>query len=184
MDIQQYRHEQLTELTNDIGVYALLDLDRVKIYIGQSIDGIRTRVRRHLTSARSDVIANRLLDVWEVAYVSAWPMPGCTTEEINIVEAHLFNQFNNESPLMNGAIIQNPDSIPQLPIEETIQILPDDVIELRKTPSQRLPRQIAQFQALFEWILEVKNTEQLRLALQAHFSRLENYYENFISSNE
>ena len=30
-------------------------------------DGIRSRVARHLTSARSDIIANRQIDVWEIA---------------------------------------------------------------------------------------------------------------------
>jgi excinuclease UvrABC nuclease subunit len=45
-------------LTNTIGVYALCGLDGVPIYVGQSKDRIRARVRRHLTFARSDIIAN------------------------------------------------------------------------------------------------------------------------------
>ena len=54
-----FRQKALSKLTDEIGVYALCDLDEVPIYVGQSIDGIRSRVRRHLTSARSDIIANR-----------------------------------------------------------------------------------------------------------------------------
>jgi len=77
-DLQKYRTDQLKQLTAEIGVYALCDLDNVPIYLGQSKDAIRSRVRRHLTSARSDVIANRQIDVWEIAYVWAWPMPGKT----------------------------------------------------------------------------------------------------------
>jgi hypothetical protein len=61
-------------LTNKIGCYVLCDLDEVPIYVGQSVDGIRARVRRHLTSARSDIIANRQIDVWEIAYVWAYPV--------------------------------------------------------------------------------------------------------------
>ena len=49
----------MQSLTNEIGVYVLCDLDQAPIYVGQSTDGARARVRRHLTSARSDIIANR-----------------------------------------------------------------------------------------------------------------------------
>jgi hypothetical protein len=61
-------------LTNEIGVYALCDLDGVPIYVGQSTDGIKNRVRCHLTSARSDIIANRQIDAWEIAFVQAYPV--------------------------------------------------------------------------------------------------------------
>jgi len=182
MDVQEYRSNKLRELTNEIGVYALSDLDNVKIYVGQSVQGIRTRVRRHLTSARSDVVANRLLDVWEVAFVSGWPMPGATNDELNMVEAYLFHRYNEESPLMNGAIPPQPVDVPPIPEEQVVQILPDEVISLRQTAPLRLPRQIGQFQALFDWILEVKNNEQQRLALRAHFDRLRRYYENFLKA--
>jgi hypothetical protein len=45
---------------------------------GDRVWRVRKRVRRHLTGARSDIIANRQLDVWEVAFVDAWPLPGAT----------------------------------------------------------------------------------------------------------
>jgi hypothetical protein len=60
IDPKAYRARQIKDLTDQIGVYALCDLDGVPIYVGQSVDGIRSRVRRHLTSARSDIIANRI----------------------------------------------------------------------------------------------------------------------------
>jgi hypothetical protein len=72
--IQAYRRKQVRQIPTPIGVYALCDLDEVPVYVGQSTDGIQARVRRHLTSARSDVIANRQIDVWEIAYVWAWPV--------------------------------------------------------------------------------------------------------------
>jgi len=68
-----FRRRAVRTLTNDIGCYVLCDLDQVPIYVGQSIDGIRSRVNRHLTSARSDIIANRQIDVWEIAWVWAYP---------------------------------------------------------------------------------------------------------------
>jgi Uri superfamily endonuclease len=54
-----FRRKAVSKLTQAIGVYVLCDLDHVPIYVGQSVEGIRSRVRRHLTSARSDIIANR-----------------------------------------------------------------------------------------------------------------------------
>ena len=41
MDPKLYRTTQLRSLTNEIGVYALCDLDEVPVYVGQSVDGIR-----------------------------------------------------------------------------------------------------------------------------------------------
>ena len=108
--IQQYRAQQASLLPAPIGVYALCDLDEVPIYVGQSVDGIRARVRRHLTSARSDIIANRQVDVWEIAYVWAWPCENQDT--INSLEAFLFHQFDAQSRLMNGTIPANPESLP------------------------------------------------------------------------
>jgi len=64
-----YRKRAVRKLPTQIGVYVLCDLDQVPIYVGQSVDGIRSRVARHLTSARSDIIANRQIDVWEIAWV-------------------------------------------------------------------------------------------------------------------
>ena len=67
-----FRYRAVRTLTNKIGVYVLCDLDDVPIYVGQSTDGIKARVQRHLTSARSDLIANRQIDVWEIAWVRAY----------------------------------------------------------------------------------------------------------------
>jgi GIY-YIG catalytic domain len=69
-----FRRKAVRMLTNEIGCYVLCDLDQVPIYVGQSVDGIRSRVNRHLTSARSDIIANRQIDVWEIAWVWAYPV--------------------------------------------------------------------------------------------------------------
>jgi excinuclease UvrABC nuclease subunit len=64
-----FRRKAARTLESRIGCYVLCDLDGVPLYVGQSRQGIRSRVNRHLTSARSDIIANRQIDVWEIAYV-------------------------------------------------------------------------------------------------------------------
>ena len=38
---QEFRKSALAALTDEIGVYALCDLDGVPIYVGQSVEGIR-----------------------------------------------------------------------------------------------------------------------------------------------
>lgn len=180
MNLQQYRQTQLRKLSNAIGVYALCDLDGVPIYVGKSIDGIRSRVRRHLTSARSDVIANRQLDVWEVAYVWAWPMPTQNAEQIRRAEYYLASQFHGIKPLM-GKIPAGTIRRPRLPAKQEVMVLPIEEIEKRKDPLLRLPRQAAHFNNLFSHILEVKDNAELRAALSAHFDRLKTYYTTFMT---
>jgi hypothetical protein len=184
INLQEYRARSLSKLTNNIGIYALCDLDKVPIYVGQSRDGIRSRVQRHLTSARSDVIANRQLDVWEVAYVWAWPMSGSTKAAMTEIECFLINEFHAKKALMNGKIPPAPSTAPKLPTKQEIQVLPSEEIEKRKDPLLRLPRQAAQFTNLFSHILEVKDNSEQRRALEAHFSRLSAYYKDFMSGPE
>src|SRR4051812_18138242 len=103
LTVPQFRDVQLRGLTSEFGVYALCDLDQIPIYVGQSFGGegagIRLRVRRHLTSARSDIVANRMLDVWEVAFVWAWPCQD--VEQTDSLEQHLFCLFDGQLRLMN-----------------------------------------------------------------------------------
>ena len=86
-----FRRKMVKTISNDIGCYVLCDLDNVPIYVGQSIDGIRARVNRHLTSARSDIIANRQVDVWEIAFV--WVYPVSDKDEIKSLEDALFHEY-------------------------------------------------------------------------------------------
>lgn len=179
MDPQGFRQDKLRDVTASIGVYALCDLDGVPIYVGQSVDGIRTRVRRHLTSARSDIIANRQIDVWEVAYVWAWPVR--ETEHIAPLESELFAQFDAISPLMNGktlAAVQSSDI--DIPDVEVVQVIDETERLSRLRADQRLPRQISQYLTLVDYVLTVKNAPHLRKALDAHFARLLKYHRQFI----
>lgn len=56
------------------GVYAFYDYDGEPIYVGQTNERLRTRIRRHLTNQRTDAVAMRILDVFEVAEVEIYPM--------------------------------------------------------------------------------------------------------------
>lgn len=56
------------------GVYAFYDYDGEPIYVGQTNERLRTRIRRHLTNQRTDAVAMRILDVFEVAEVEVFPL--------------------------------------------------------------------------------------------------------------
>jgi len=162
-------------LTNEIGCYVLCDLDGVPIYVGQSTDGIRARVNRHLTSARSDIIANRQVDVWEIAWV--WAYPVASRAEITALEDALFHTFHPQSALMNGRIprpLGNPPIIPAP--AQIVQVMADQEITEKLDPALRLPRQAEQYSQIVGHFLAVKNSREIALAIQAHFERLQKYH--------
>lgn len=175
---QEYRSKALAELTNEIGVYALCDLDGQPIYVGQSVDGIRNRVRRHLTSARSDVIANRQIDVWEIAFVWAWPVTDVA--EVQALEDVVFHHFDAQQPLMNGKSLTASFEVQSWPEKQQIQVIEENDRELRLDPAQRLPRQIQQYNLLVDYILTVKDAAHLKRSLEAHFQRLVKYHQTFL----
>lgn len=169
-----FRKRAVGTLTARIGVYVLSDLDNVPIYVGQSKDGIRKRVARHLTSARSDIIANRQVDVWEIAYVWAYPVD--SKAGIDNLEAQLFHAFNPRSQLMNGTVptIGEGGFVP-VP-EQVVQVMSNDEIRERKDASQRLPRQAQHYAQIVGHFVTVKNSEQIARAMGAHFQRLQKYH--------
>jgi hypothetical protein len=123
----------------------------------------------------SDVIANRQIDVWEIAYVLCWPVE--KKSWLNPLESHLFHLFHPKSPLMNGSIPAKMGPLTfavQDPVE--IQLLPDEEIKDRLRTERRLPRQAKHFSELLDHFLNVKDAKELLLALQAHFSRLSKYF--------
>jgi GIY-YIG catalytic domain len=57
------------------GVYAFFDYDSEPIYVGQTNERLRTRIRRHLTNQRTDAVAMSVLDPFEVFEIAVWPLP-------------------------------------------------------------------------------------------------------------
>ena len=56
-----------------IGVYAFYDYDGEPIYVGQTWEDFGTRIGRHLRGQRSDTLAYRILDPFEVAEIELFP---------------------------------------------------------------------------------------------------------------
>lgn len=84
-DVQEFRGSlaNLLSVTDDEGrkwadarwgVYAFYDYEGEPIYVGQSNEQLRVRVQRHLTNQRTDAVAMRILDLFEVAEVALWPL--------------------------------------------------------------------------------------------------------------
>ena len=155
-----FRRKALRKLTNEIGCYVLCDLDEVPIYVGQSVDGIRKRVSRHLTSARSDVIANRQIDVWEIAWV--WSYPVKNRVDISALENALFHRFHPKSALMNGKVPKlqtNGLKVPEP--SQKVQVMANAEIAEKKDPALRLPRQAEHYSQIVGHFLAVKNSKEI-----------------------
>ena len=174
-----FRRRAVRTLTNDIGCYILCDLDQVPIYVGQSVDGIRSRVNRHLTSARSDIIANRQIDVWEIAWV--WAYPARDRAEISSLEDALFHEFHGRSALMNGKVPKPPIDRSKSPEpSQKVQVMSDAEIAEKKDPALRLPRQAEHYSRIVGHFLAVKNSREIAGAIQAHFERLQKYHQQLL----
>lgn len=174
-----FRDRAVRTLTNKIGCYVLCDLDRVPLYVGQSADGIRNRVRRHLTSARSDIIANRQIDVWEIAWVLAYP----AEEKVLIgpLENALFHEFHGKSALMNGKVPPKPSEAVKVPPPfQIVQVMADSEIAEKKDPALRLPRQAEHYSQIVGHFFAVKNSKEIARAMQAHFERLQKYHRSLL----
>jgi len=174
-----FRRRALRALTNEIGCYVLCDLDQVPIYVGQSVDGIRARVNRHLTSARSDIIANRQVDVWEIAWV--WAYPVAATADIPALEDALFHEFHPKSALMNGKVPRKPShAIPVPSPSQILRVMAESEIQEKKDPVLRLPRQAEHYSQIVGHYLAVKNSREIAGAIQAHFERLQKYHRELL----
>lgn len=137
------------------------------------IADIRSRVNRHLTAARSDIVANRQVDVWEIAWVWAYPVK--ETLEIGPLEDALFHHFNKSSVLMTGKVPKKPAvSVEVLEPTQMLQVMSDREISEKKDPALRLPRQAEHYIQIVGHFLAVKNSKEIAGAIQAHFARLPN----------
>lgn len=69
------------------GVYAFFDYDGEPIYVGQTNEKLRIRVQRHLTNQRTDAVAMRILDIFEVAEMKLWPLWELEDRQANDADA-------------------------------------------------------------------------------------------------
>lgn len=178
----RFREAAVRAVTDEPGCYVLCDLDGVAIYVGRS-SNIRSRVRRHITSARSDIIANRQIDVWEVAYVITY-LESDPDERLEL-EFWLYHQLHMQSPLMNGRVptMRRSGCFPSAQ-QQRVQVMSDDEIAEKSDPANRLPRQAAHYSQIVGHYLAVKKSIDIALAMNAHFVRLRTYHARLLGLDE
>lgn len=130
-----------------IGVYAFYDYDSEPIYVGQTWEDFATRVGRHLRGQRTDTLAYRILDPFEVAEVELFPCEDLKTDpqkkpKLDAIEYSVYVNAIEKSKyraILNEKI--PPVSKPvELPPSFRFGLVPPDMREDREHPDVRIAR--------------------------------------------
>lgn len=167
------------------GVYAFYDYDNEPIYVGQTKETLRTRIRRHLTNQRTDAVAMNVLDPFEVCSIEVWPLPQfhsvgssdrTAIQHLDALEYAVFQKLLSESRF--GAVLneKNPP-VPRIAIEIPPsfreRIVTDEVSALRDHPDLRIARRAMTLSRLAQVICERKVGRGLRKVLLTQAKRLQ-----------
>lgn len=167
------------------GVYAFFDYDGEPIYVGQTNEMLRTRIRRHLTNQRTDAVAMSVLDPFEVFEIEVWPLPqfqdtsgkdANAKEHLNALERLVTEQavegsqfkaiLNEKDPPIGSATVTPPKSY-------RARIVSDRVFELRSHPDFRIARRALIISRLAQVISERQVKGGLRRVLLTQAKRLQ-----------
>jgi len=130
-----------------IGVYAFYDFDGEPIYVGQTREDFGTRVGRHLRGQRTDTLAYRILDPFEVAEMELYPLEYLRDDpakkaKVDAIEYSVYLHAIHESKyraILNEKI--PPPSKPvELPPHQRFNLIPDGMREDREHPDIRIAR--------------------------------------------
>ncbi len=172
------------------GVYVFYDYDGEPIYVGQTAERLRIRIRRHLTNQRTDAVAMNVLDPFEVADVEVYPFyeleqpkPGEASAEYNArvkatlgaAEYIVYQEVLRKSAL--GSVLNEAD----IPKHEAVvlpelfrgRIVPPGLYERRKHPDVRIARRASTVANLARVISERDVSRGLRRTLLTQARRLE-----------
>ncbi|WP_454162428.1 GIY-YIG nuclease family protein [Gordonia iterans] len=130
-----------------IGVYAFYDYDGEPIYVGQTWENFGTRVGRHLRGQRSDTLAYRILDPFEVADLELYPVEDLRTDpekkaKLDAIEYSVYARAIGSSKyhaILNEKI---PPVSPQVNLPDSYRfgLIPDAMREDREHPDVRIAR--------------------------------------------
>ena len=164
------------------GVYLFVDYDGEPIYVGQTREKLRVRIRRHLTNQRTDAVAMRVLDPFEVAEIEMWPfwkLDGLPQPEVKetlqkaeftvyqaALEDSQFNAVLNEGEIPTAGTIVLPESVRGT-------ILPVGSRRQREHPDIRLARRARTIADLARVISERRVSPGIRRTLWVQAQRLE-----------
>lgn len=167
------------------GVYAFFDYDGEPIYVGQTNEMLRSRIRRHLTNQRTDAVAMSVLDPFEVYEIEVWPLPDLQQVSGKNVEAKrrldALERLITEQAVERStfkAILNEKDPPPgvlavEAPPSLRGRIVSDRVFELRSHPDFRIARRALVISRLAQVISERKVQGGLRRVLKTQARRLQ-----------
>jgi hypothetical protein len=168
--------------TSKCGVYAFYDYDNEPIYVGQTYEELRVRIRRHLTNQRTDAVAMHVLDPVEVARVEVWPFweaqNASKAEKRRVLaqaEYTVFRKLTEEariSRLLNEKV-PAPTQEVDLPPSFSGVIVPDEVLERLGHSDERIARRAGTIANLAQVIRERDVSIGLRQTLLTQAERLE-----------
>lgn len=167
------------------GVYAFYDYDGEPIYVGQTNERLRTRIRRHLTNQRTDAVAMSVLDPFEVFDIEVWPLPQLqdvknadrdARDTLNALEHAVYLAAISGSAF--GAVLNEKDPpAPRItilpPASLRGRIVSDAVEAIRSHPDFRIARRALVIARLAQVISERKAPGGLRRVLTTQARRLQ-----------
>jgi len=174
------------------GVYAFYDFDDEPIYVGQTNEKLRTRIRRHLTNQRTDAVAMNVLDPFEVCYIEVFPLPELQSvkkgdteleksafkaakERLDSLEYVVYQKLLNESEfgaVLNEKAPAKPDVLENIPPSYKSKVVSEEVSKLRDHPDLRIARRASTLAKLAQVICEREVQPGLRKVLLVQAERL------------
>ena len=158
------------------GIYLFYDYDGEPIYVGQTRESLRVRIRRHLTNQRTDAVAMSVLDPFEVAEVEMWPFWEEPDDEVlDRAEYTVYCQALEQSKfgaVLNEVVPHETEKI-CLPDSMRLRILAHEPQDEREHPDIRLARRAQTMANLARVIGERKVRSGIRRTLWAQARRLE-----------
>lgn len=172
------------------GAYAFFDYDGEPIYVGQTNEMLRTRIRRHLTNQRTDAVAMSVLDPFEVYEIEVWPLPefdGLTKnknpdeyraacEHLDALEYAIFEKAIVESEfkaVLNEKDPPAPKVSVLIPESFRAKVVSDEVYKIRSHPDYRIARRALILARLAQVISERQVQSGLRKTLITQAKRLQ-----------
>ena len=165
------------------GVYLFYDYDGEPIYVGQTVEQLRTRIGRHLTGRRSDAVAKFVLDPFEVLEIEVWPLFAqeamsrpAQKQFVAAAEHAVFERAIAASrfgAVLNEKLVPRPARSIRLPRSWRSAIIPDDLIEDRQHPDVRIARRAQTIASLARMISERSVDDGIRDTLLVQTQRLE-----------
>jgi GIY-YIG catalytic domain len=166
------------------GVYAFFDYDGEPIYVGQTNERLSTRIRRHLTNQRTDAVAMKVLDPFEVYEIEVWPLTQYekldtdAKAHLDWLEHDIFHYLLGESRFKSVLNERDPSPVAKnetfrRPISIRGKIVSDAVLKLRNHPDTRIARRAETLSLLAKVIAERQVQPGLRRTLLTQAKRLE-----------